>query len=64
MAPNRETNGPRKLSTSELPVTLLLLLCMSPFMAETVEKVENREAPKISRMSNVVDLSRCKALQS
>jgi hypothetical protein len=32
------------------------------FRADTVEKVENREAPKISRMSNLGDLSRGKAL--
>jgi hypothetical protein len=37
---------------------------MSPFLADCVEKVENREAPKISRMSNVGDLSRIKALQN
>jgi hypothetical protein len=35
-----------------------------PFRADIVEKVENRMAPKISRMSNVGDLSRCKALQN
>jgi len=35
-----------------------------PLLAETVEKVENREAPKISRMSNVGDLSRSKAFQN
>ena len=33
-------------------------------MADTVEKVENRGAPKISRISNVGDLSRCKALRN
>jgi hypothetical protein len=35
-----------------------------PLSADTVEKVENRGAPKISRMSNVGDPSRCKALQN
>jgi hypothetical protein len=34
-----------------------------PVLADCVEKVENRGAPKISRMSNVGDLSRSKALQ-
>jgi hypothetical protein len=33
-----------------------------PKSADTVAKVENREAPKISRMSNLGDLSRGKAL--
>jgi hypothetical protein len=33
-----------------------------PKSADTVEKVENREAPKISRISNLGDLSRDKAL--
>ena len=32
------------------------------FCADIVAKVENREAPKISRMSNLGDLSRGKAL--
>jgi hypothetical protein len=32
-------------------------------MADIVEKVENREAPNISRKSNVSDLSRSKPLQ-
>jgi hypothetical protein len=39
-----------------------LKLCL--FLADTVEKVENREAPKISRMLNVGDLSRSKTLHS
>jgi hypothetical protein len=35
-----------------------------PLVANTVEKVENRGAPKIPRMWNVGDLSRRKALQN
>jgi hypothetical protein len=36
---------------------------MRPLCADIVEKVENREDPKISRKFNVGDLSRNKALQ-
>jgi hypothetical protein len=34
-----------------------------PLLADIVEKVENCEVPKISRKSNVDDLSRSKTLQ-
>jgi hypothetical protein len=33
-----------------------------PFGADCVEKLENREAPKISQMQRIDDFSRCNAL--
>jgi hypothetical protein len=36
------------------------VLC--PLLADCVEKLENRGAPKISQMSRIGDFSRCKAL--
>jgi hypothetical protein len=36
----------------------------SPLLADSVEKLENRGASKISQMSDVGELSYCKALQN
>jgi hypothetical protein len=33
-----------------------------PFVADCVEKLENRAAPKISQMQRIDDFSRCNAL--
>jgi len=33
-----------------------------PFLADCVEKLENRAAPKISQMQRIDDFSRCNAL--
>jgi len=33
-----------------------------PLLADCVEKLENRAAPKISQMLRIVDFSRCNAL--
>jgi hypothetical protein len=54
---------PNSMSAFEGRTEIVAAGAQVPKLTDTVEKVENRGAPKISRMSNVGDLSRCKALQ-
>jgi hypothetical protein len=42
--------------------TYILFKSERPLLADCVEKLENRGAPKISQMWRIGDVSRCKAL--